>query len=402
MQRTLRVVAVASALALGACGGDAVSETTVAVDTLPGGIVRTMSSAPSAPGTLALVSLLEIQPEADSPAELLDPQSVAIADDGSVIVGESQGQIKVFDPEGGFQRAFGRRGSGPNEYQAAFITVVGDTLLVQDPSASRFSRVLWRTGDFIDQLVSTCCYWTPLNVDAAGHAWVYSVSRAPDTTFAHSQGFLRIPATAGPVDTVWAYERKGLPKPPFWEIRQGDRMQMAMAIPFQPRALFTPDPAGRLLTGWTGEYSIRESSDGSDTVAIFGRAWTPEPVAAAEKQSLVDARIARQLQGRGPIDEATYRRAMDPSLIPDQRPAYSLIHVDRAGRRWIELDAADTTAKHFDVFARDGRWLDTVKVPRNLWPAESYRVAWGRDRLVVAMEDADGLPLLRVFRIEER
>lgn len=402
-RRALLSLTTLGALATLACGGDGAATAAVTVDTLPGGIVRTMSSAPTAPGSLALVSVLEIQPEPDTPEEILNPQSVAIADDGSVVISESgQGQIKVFGPDGAFVRSFGRRGSGPNEYQAAFIAIHGDTLLIQDPQASRLSRVLWRTGEFVDQVVSVCCYWTSLNVDASGHAWVYSIGSAPDSTYEHSQGFLRIPVTAGPIDTIWAYERKGLPKPPFWEIRVGDQMQMAMAIPFQPRAHFTPDPAGRLLTGWTGEYSIRESTDGRDTVALFGRAWTPEPVDASEKQRLVDARVEAQLRGRGPVDEATYRKAFDPAMIPDQRPAYSLLHVDRSGRRWVELETADSTRKSFDVFSRDGRWLDTVHVARELWPRESYRVAWGRDRMVVSQEDEDGRPLLRVFRIEER
>lgn len=400
----LRTLPVLLALALTiSCGGEAPAVTTVQVDTLPGGIVRTSSSGPSEPGSLALVAMLDIQPEADSPAELLNPQSLAVADDGSVLVSESgQGQIKVFGPDGMLARSIGRRGSGPNEYEVAYLAVHGDTLLVQDPNNARFSRVLWRTGEFLGQVVSVCCYWTKIDVDAAGYAWVHSIAPAPDTTFRDAQGFVRIPASAGPVDTLWAYERKGLPERPFWEIRAGDRAQMSMAIPFQPRAMFVPDPAGRLLTGWTGEYSIRETTDGRDTVALFGRTWTPEPVAASEKQRLVDARVAAQLRGRGPVDEATYRKARDPALIPDQRPAYSGLHVDRSGRRWVELDAADSTRMSFDVFSRDGRWLDTVHVPRELWSAEGFRSAWGRDRVVVSQEDADGRPLLRVFRIEKR
>jgi hypothetical protein len=179
-------------------------------------------------------------------------------------------------------------------------------------------------------------------------------------------------------------------------------MQMSMAIPFQPRAHFTPDPTGRLLTGYSGEYSIRETHDGRDTVAIFGRTWTAEPVSADEKQQLVDARIARQTESPGPVDEATYRRAMDPGMIPNQRPAYSLLHVDRSGRRWVELDNADSLRKRFDVFSREGVWLDSVHVARAAWPAESYAVAWGRDRLAIPDEDADGRPLIRVFAIRRR
>lgn len=398
--RSLRLSLLPAALTLAACAESSDRAAAVVVDTLPGGIPRTMSSAPTAPGTIRLVELAPIQPEAESAEELLQPTSVAVADDGSVIVADrGSGQIKVFDADGRFVRAFGRKGSGPNEYQVAFLAVRGDTLLVQDPQVSRLTRVLWRSGSLIDQVNSPCCYWMPINVDADGYAWLPSGGRPDDSTFTHFQGFVRVPTTAGPTDTVWAYERPGLPEQRYWEIRAGDRMMMSMTIPFQPRAVFTTDPTGHLLTGYTAEYSIRESRDGRDTVAVFGRTWRPEAVAEGEKQQLVDARIARQTASPGPVDEATYRRAMDPGLIPDQRPAYSLIHVDRSGRRWVELDNADSLRKRFDVFSREGVWLDSVYVARADWPEESYAVAWGRDRLAIPDEDADGRPLIRVFAI---
>jgi hypothetical protein len=401
--RRTRLLLIPAALTFAACGESSARAASVVVDTLPGGIPRTMSSAPTAPGSIQLVELAPIQPAAESPEELLQPTSVAVADDGSVIVADrGSGQIKVFDADGRFVRAFGRKGAGPNEYQVAFLAVRGDTLLVQDPQVSRLTRVLWRSGTLIDQTNSPCCYWVPIDIDADGYAWLRNGSSPDDSTFTHYQGFVRVPVSAGPSDTLMAYERKGLPAQQAWEIRLGDRMQMSMAIPFQPRAHFTPDPTGRLLTGYSGEYSIRETRDGRDTVAIFGRTWTAEPVSADEKQQLVDARIARQTESPGPVDEATYRRAMDPGMIPNQRPAYSLLHVDRSGRRWVELDNADSLRKRFDVFSREGVWLDSVHVARAAWPAESYAVAWGRDRLAIPDEDADGRPLIRVFAIRRR
>ncbi|MBX3173212.1 MAG: hypothetical protein KF709_02305 [Gemmatimonadaceae bacterium] len=388
-----------------ACGGRDATVAAVTVDTLANGAVRTMSSAPTAPGSVTLEHLLDIQPPVDDSTELMNPRGLAVADDGSVLVSESgAGHIKVFGPTGGFQRSIGRRGQGPNEYEVAFIAVRGDTLLVQDPEVARLSRVLWRSGSYLNSVRTGCCYWSSFGVDAEGRAWVRSISQAPDTTFRHRQGFFRVGVTRDVIDTVFAYERKDLPEQPYWEIRSGSDLQMMMVIPLQPRAYYEVDPTGTLLTGWSGEYSLRETTDGRDTVAIFGRSYTPVPVASNEKQRIVEDRIARQLaNGRqGGPDEATYRKAFDASLIPDQQPAYTNVAVDKMGRRWLQVPTADTSVVQFDVFSRDGRWQDTVRLSRRDWPNEGVWAAWGRDRVAVRLEDEDGRPLIRVFAIRQR
>lgn len=401
---TLATCLFVAAVASQACGGERGSASAVTVDTLANGAVRSISHVATAPGTLALERLLDIQPPADDSTELINPRSIAVAHDGSVLVSESgAGHIKVFAADGSFRRSIGRRGQGPNEYEVAYLAVVGDTLLIQDPNLTRLSRVAWRSGEYLGSVHTGCCYWSPFGVDGAGRAWVYNILQAPDSTLGRGQGYFRVGASGAAIDTVFAYERRGLPEAPYWVLKMG-RAEMQLAVPLQPRVHFEVDPTGTLLTGWSGEYSIRETSDGRDTVSLFGRDWAPTPVTRDDKQRLVDARIAAQLSegaGQGP-DEATYRNAFDPSLIPDRQPAYTALSVDGTGRRWLQVSTGDTTQVRFDVFSRDGRWLDSVSLPADAWPREDAWAAWGLDRVAVRLEDAEGRPLIRVFAIRSR
>jgi hypothetical protein len=58
------------------------------------------------------------------------------------------------------------------------------------------------------------------------------------------------------------------------------------------------------------------------------------------------------------------------------------------------------TTATFDLFDREGRWLDQLSVPRTDWPREVWEpVSFARDRVAVILEGDDGLPLVRVFRI---
>ena len=156
-----------------------------------------------------------------------------------------------------------------------------------------------------------------------------------------------------------------------------------------------------MLTAWSGEYSIRATRDGRDTVALFTRPWTPDPISAAERSALVEGTIERmRLENPQGPGESTLRAAFDPALIPANRPAFVGIDVDREGRRWVRLGTTDSTHVTFDVFSPDGRWLDVVRIPSESWPRQWWGpVAWSRTHVAVLIEDEDGRPIVRVFAI---
>jgi hypothetical protein len=128
---------------------------------------------------------------------------------------------------------------------------------------------------------------------------------------------------------------------------------------------------------------------------VFGRAWTPEPVTGERKQFEVDQTVAQVGDGQ---DEANLRRQFNADDIPGTAPAFVALHVDRTGHRWVRLDPGlDTTRTRFDVFDPQGVLLGAVSVTPAL-PMYG-RMAFGRDELVVARENADGIPVVARYRV---
>jgi hypothetical protein len=398
----LRSLTAAAALVC-ACGGTTDSTPAVQVDTLPNGVTRTLATNPVEPGRWSLVRTRDIQPAADDPAELIDPTDLALAEDGSLLVSDSRpAHIKVFSASGVMVRRFGREGSGPGEFRTAYIAVRGDTLVVQDPQGGRAVILNWRTGTPLGERRSACCYYNPIGLDAAGRAVVRSTQQPPDTSLRHALAFVRLPISGGSADTIFAAERQDAPRTRPWQVRDNGLLRTVVIVPLQARPHFAVDPAGGLVTGWSGDYVLRRTSDGRDTTALFGRVVTAEPVSAAEKIRIVEEQIASRASGRSGADipEAAYRAAFDPALIPDTRPAYENLVVDGAGRTWVRQAQQDTSRVVLDVFHRDGRWLDAVELDASGWPRSTWELgAWSSSEVAVKLEDDEGRPFVRIYRI---
>lgn len=405
MTLTLRFALIGFALTLiAACGRSDALSSAVVIDTLPGGIPRTISSAPLEPGRWSLEVAREIQPAVDAPGELMRPQSLAVAEDGSVIVAESRpSQLNVYGPDGMFVRSIGREGSGPGEFQAAFIAVRGDTLIVQDPSNARLTLIDWRRGTTLATQLSTCCYWSAVDVDRDGRAWLRMMSPLPDSSVPYGQGYIRQPMAGGPSDTAFVYERAGLPRANPWVLRVGTQTRLSTSVPLAPQAHFVVEPRGYVLTGWSGEYSLRVSRTGRDTVAVFGRQWTAGSVSPAEKDRLYEATVKRVAEPGEQWNEVAVRNSFDKALIPSVRPAYEYLHADEAGRRWVRLSDADSSRVRFDLFDAEGRWLDSLGVARAEWLENPWGPSdFGANEVAIAVEGQDGRPLIRVFAIRRR
>ena len=120
------------------------------------------------------------------------------------------------------------------------------------------------------------------------------------------------------------------------------------------------------------------------------------------KQELVDNRVAGILtNNRTDMPEDLLRKSFDPAMIPDTRPAYEGVWTDPTGRMWVRLPKADNTAVTFDLFDAQGRWLDQLAVPEPTWAARGFRpTSFTRTHVAVPLEDDDGLPFIRIYRIQ--
>jgi hypothetical protein len=172
-------------------------------------------------------------------------------------------------------------------------------------------------------------------------------------------------------------------------------MTMMMPVPLTPRQFSGYNPDGGFLVGWSADYQVAVSPNGSDTSSVFGRSWTPQPVTDERREVEVEATLANIGEG---YDNAELRKSLNAGDIPATAPAFAALHVDQNGSRWIRLDTGlDTTTTRFDVFNPAGALLGTVAVGSRL-PMYG-RMAYGSDEIVVARENIDGIPVLARYRV---
>jgi len=397
-----RSIVCLGALLLIACGSGAdAAAPVVVVDTLPNGAIRTMSSAPTEPGQWRLELLHTVQPAEGDSGELLQPQALALTDEGTLLVSESgDAHVKVFDARGGFVRRIGRNGEGPGEFRVAFLAARGDTLVVQDPQVARASTFRISDGTFLASRSTTCCYWSPLGLDGEGRAILPANHAPPDSASRSATAWVRLPFGGTDADTVFVWQGRNRSEEASWTIGDGKTMQMMMPVPYAPREVEAVDARGGWLTAWTGEYLLRATRTGDDTVALFGRPFTPPPVSSAEKARLVDVRVAAMSEG-GRVPEAMLRAGLIADKIPDRRPPFEQLYTDRAGRTGVVRLTDDSVSNvELDVFDADRRWLDVVRLPKADWGEESFApVAWSVDRVAVVVQDGEGRPSVRIYAI---
>lgn len=396
--RQFTMVALAALLAgCGAATRDAAQDGAT-IDTLPGGIVSVTNHSPADSGQWSLVLERTIQPADDSAGALRDPADLILLDDGTVFVADEKPmEVMRFDPAGHYVGSVGREGAGPGEYRSAWLTYRGDTLVVHDPSAARAGTFLISTNAPLLQRPTTPRYFSRIGLDGSGRA-VVPVMLPPDSTKPPRRGFIRFSVDGATLDTAFLPEHPKSDKR--WLVREGSVVRMEMLVPLQPQDVSVADPVGGFVVGWSGEYQLRATRNGQDTTMLFSRPRPSGPVSASEKQAIVDDRINANKQY---TPEPVLRASLLTSAIPDERPAFEQLAVDRSGRRWVRLSSSDTTTVRFDLFDQHGRWLDIVSVPQSGWNRQWWHpVFWAKERVAVLVMDEDGRPAIKVYRIIHR
>lgn len=398
---TRRVTPLLFPAVLASCGGGAAAANLAraVVDTLPGGIPRVTSPGPTAWTDSSGARLVEegrFSGEDGTPGELGNPGSIAVDETGRVYVADDKPAIiRVFTPDGKLVRTFGREGEGPGEFRKGFIAVRGGFLVLQDPRVARTS--VWDTaGTFLRSWHSSCCYWNYIQIDQQNRIYVPTMVPTKEGEKSRGSAYVRWSMEGVALDTVWVPIRE---EGKTWTISvkggaKGQRM-MSTSVPFMPGLTSALHPGGGVVYGWTGNYSIVRSATGTDTMRVFGRAWTPDPASDARKRDELESQVKWAKEDFG---EAMVREAFKLSDIPSTLPAFENVRVDESGRVWARRYAvSDTTRTTFDVFDSTGAYLGPVSAAMSMssWGPQ----AWTRDGLVTVVEDADGRPTVVRLRL---
>lgn len=385
------------ALLVIACGDSTRSSARRAavVDTLPGGIVRVTNFSRTDSGRWSLEPERTLQPADDSLGGLRAPDDILLLDDGSLLVADAKpAEVVRYDPTGQFVKRIGREGAGPGEYRSPRLAARGDTLVVHDPALGRAVMFAIASGLPITQRVTTPLHFSKLFIDGAGRAVAPMVTKT-DSVTGPRQGFVRFTLNGEQIDTVF------LPEHPRsdarWIVRDGTTFKFEMLVPLQPRDVHAVDPLGGWITGWSGESLLRSTRNGRDTLRLISWPAVSEAVSASEKAGLVEEKI---LEAKGQAPEPVLRASLVADAIPDRRPAFEQLHVDQEGRIWVRRASFAAMPIQFDLFDKDGHWLDVLSVSATGWPRGWWHpVSMARDRVAVLIETDDGRPAVRIYRL---
>lgn len=308
-------------------------------------------------------------------------------------------QLHLFDADARWVRMLAGDGSGPGELRGPtdMARIRGDTLVVADPGNA---RILWINPDgTVPRERSMRAEVPPRLHMVAGalpdgrlvlhRAWGPTLSRVPNSRDSLQVGVL---PSEGPASIVM--ERPGM-EFAIVETRYFGRLGQQAVPPF-----FGGQPTFAL---WNGRIAISAGdafevelidAEGSNAGAI--RLRRPrQPVTDAMRRAVLERGLRAlrdQVGGEAPQNRAEVERVLRATPFQDSLPAIQFMQVTPAGVLWILDSAAPADTAWFATGFRE----DGSIVARLTGPLPGRPVAFGRDRVIVRHEDADGVHSLRI------
>lgn len=375
-------------LVLAACGRSEATSLLV-TDTLPGGIVRVMSSGPTAwtdTNGWKLVLERTLAPDIGTPGELLEPRWLLLRDDGSLIVGDMDPpRFVYYDNTGNFVRTIGREGDGPGEFRSPHPALLGDTLIVHDPQQSRIT-LLTLADSFVRSFPSVCCHFgPPAYVDRDGTITLQTTRRAPD---GKSQlQWIRFDLSGRRIDSLL---QPSAVDPAVWTATMsfpgGGTGTSSRLIPLAPQTVVELLHDGTAVFGRTDVATFAVVRNATDTLRLFGRSdVVPDPTPAGMRDSLFD-----QVNARTEV----FKEVASPGDIPETLPLWLSIEEDDRGNIWVTT-GGDGRPVEFDIYDPTGAYLGAAPRP---WHS-AWATSWAGDRVAIYDLDDQDLPRIRIFAI---
>jgi hypothetical protein len=353
--------AAALLLALGSAGcGDrgAASDWRVVVDTLPNGapLVRNLPPEEIQARWVIEPELMVGTLEGEGPEQFGQVKGVAPLPDGGLVVLDAQAQeLRIFGSDGGHRRTLGGRGEGPGELFGANGILVGpDGLIrVHDPSNARVSLFHPETGFMGSERIPILGWGFLWDAVIDGDGKVYET--AIGGTLQDRSWVVRVYDGAGSPTGEIPFEPLGSPgtqeQPGTWRWDRG-----VMGVPFWPRGIriLDPSPAMWRKRSHVNEYRLARTGLEGDTLLVIESRRSPEPVTAAERDSVIEG-----------VRATVGDQELDWSRIPREHPVVQGAFVDDASRLWVQVTAPHQGTT-WDIFGTHGVYVGTAVTDLNV------------------------------------
>lgn len=366
------------------------------IDTLEGGVIQVTNTAPTAwsdTNGWKLVAERIIKPAEGSAGELSHVSGLAADAAGNVYVMQEQPvRISVFGPDGNYLRDIGREGDGPGEFRFGMLGIVGDTLFVQDPNNSRFTTFL-TDGTFLASHTSQCCVFTStLTVLRDGRALILGPSPSGEGRWAWYP--TRMDGTV--TDTLLAPAERPDEAADYWRVerRSGQNHSIrTVSIPMRPSDQAEIRPGGEVVRGRTDAYRLVLGESFEDSTRIVIGTAPTLGVTDAQRDSAYRATLDAQ---RDDWHDA-FAEIAKVSDIPGTWPVWTAMAIDRDDNIWVALPGERGEYTRMQVFNPDGVLLGDVPGVGSA----PFSGIWTRTHLYAGDEDENGLPMIRVYRIQK-
>lgn len=320
-----------------------------------------------------------------------DVWGVAVGLDGRIFVLDFLAQhIKVFSRDGEYEATIGRPGEGPGELRGAVSVLMGpgDTLLVQDNRALRFSRYA-PDGSSVGGFPIEFTEGRPelFRTTASGElAEQYEprVSRGEAVAGVPTGGIVRLAMDGSIIDTLLTF--------PSTTPRGTDGQPIRGAKYYVPEMAWDLADDLDLVCGRTDQYRIAVYSH-RRLERIITKPFDQTPVSDSDKEVIKEHRYA-SWPAQAP--RATLDRMWRSSYIADFYTAFHALAVGPDGTVWAQHvrrasdlregdDPTETGAREWDVFDARGRFLGVVTMP----PRFTVMVFQGEQIFGVSRDELD-------------
>lgn len=344
-----------------ACGDSRPEATAVVRDSAGISIVENTEPANEPPLPIPDSPTLDIGvSEGPEPLQLDGVSGSARLSDGTIAVmnGGSQ-EVRLFGPDGGFQRSFGGEGSGPGEFRRARLAGrLGDTLVVFDAGTQRLSRLHPEGGVLSEDRVPTegLLFPIPAGVLSDGRVLLHEgISFRPgagDGVARNPVPYALAPPGGASLDTLGEF-----PGPAMFH--RGPR---ASRMPFaaETRAAVGAD---RIYVATNEAPEIRVLDSSGSLVALIRTGATTESVSPEALRRWIEEQVAAV----PPELQTDTRRSYEEMPSPATYPPFERLLVDGEGRLWAQdYRRPGEGPGLWTVFDREGRRLARVRAPARL------------------------------------
>ena len=318
------------------------------------------------PSTLSLKEELVLGKTGNEEAMLLNPRAVEADQAGNIYVLDDKAvQIKVYDPQGNFIRAIGRRGQGPGEFQGprGFYLTPQQSLAVCD-SLSRQVVIFGLDGQFIRALPDKTRSFMEVKVKTEGDIIATQMVVGEEAR----EELIWFDSELKPLLTVASVQMAKYP----------------VFNPFLPYIYFGFTADGNVLWGKTTEYVFNVVNAEGKIVRKIVKNYDPEILTQEDKD-----KKAKELFGEeGAPSEVTIEWSK-------YFPAFQDFVMDERGWLYVRPYTKEKVEKGviYDVFDADGRY-----VARVVLPDRAIAIKYGK--LYTIEEDAEGMRLVKRYALE--